>query len=307
MMQDFGSSETEWSGPETRGTSAVFLTTLVLALCLALLGGCGQSDSPSPDRLSPSIADRLDAESPSLRLDLVELAVESDEQVATCMLEQGFDYLPFDYSYRSDLYEAQLQAFQDPESFAASYGYGIVDVNELESLQASVGSSSPEAENVDYQVALYGASLEELASGEVELGGCLGSDSDTLFKYRSYIEQVNEAVAQATETAAVEEARRTWARCMAEHGHNYWSPSDAVEEISRQFRAMRDASSATNPLSQEQYDEIHRLELQVANADYVLCDGAHIRAVIADETATGVLPPSNGRGVIERLDEARDG
>jgi len=300
----FGSSEIRRTSRAIRAHSGASRRLAILGLLWALLSACGAGAISADTELANSLVSRLDGESPALRLDTIQIAIEADELITLCMLEQGFGYEPVDYSYRQELYQRQLDAFEDPAKFVEEFGYGVVDEDRLSQLFASPPSQSPESSKPEYQVALYGATIDDLVAEELQPGGCFASSAGQLRTYSAALEERDELMEQAVLDTDVDALRRAWAACMAAQGYGYWSPSEAVADIKDRFLAFSRASSQANPLSQEPYDELHALEVEIGTADYFRCKGLEFRE--AQRDAVSRLGQSTGLGAFERLDASRD-
>ena len=52
--------------------------------------------------------------------------LEVEDLVATCMREEGWEYIPVDYAAQYPEQDESIELQQDPEAFGEKYGYGVV-------------------------------------------------------------------------------------------------------------------------------------------------------------------------------------
>ena len=127
---------------------------------LALTACGGGGDGSSGDATASPLADLMGwSDFDPVESRRQELAVE--ESVVACMSEEGFEYLPQDYSSQIDSSggEEDLALMQDsPEAYGEKYGYGVVRNYELyeepyigeDGEQGGFGGPSYEDPNEDY-------------------------------------------------------------------------------------------------------------------------------------------------------------
>jgi hypothetical protein len=234
-----------------RGAAAAVVAMMVMA-------GCGSGSS------GPSQAELLDpTNSPIAKLlgydispaDQKVKQLETEQAVADCMKDEGWEYKPQDYSSMGgntaweDEYAEQMA---DPVAYGEKYGYGIVRQNDLNNQMNEDGVNTYEDPNQDYlnslsmeesqayQEALYGKqSMEPMDDSEeyipppIEEQGCYGkanaevygaamSDPDIQTKMNDFYEN-------AENDPDLVAAGKVWATCMSEIDQSYeWKTPDDI-------------------------------------------------------------------------------
>ncbi len=155
-------------------------------------------------------------------------ALAAEEEVASCMHAQGFDYRPRpDGAWQSDLQE--VPSARSTLTWAQEHGYGLVDG--AGSTSVSIAPPDPNAQLVAamsaserdaYEDALLGAAADDPLA---EVDGCAGQaeqaatawwDDATYAHYRDEASRIEGAVDQ---DAQVTTAVAGWRACVAERGH----------------------------------------------------------------------------------------
>jgi hypothetical protein len=234
-----------------RGAAAAVVAMLVMA-------GCGSGSS------GPSQAELLDpTNSPIAKLlgydislaDQKVKQLETEQAVADCMKDEGWEYKPQDYSSMGgntaweDEYAEQMA---DPVAYGEKYGYGIVRQNDLNDQMNEDGGNSYVDPNQDYlnslsmeeiqayQEALYGKqSMEPMGDSDeyvpppIEEQGCYGkanaevygaamSDPDIQTKMNDFYEN-------AQNDPEIVAANKVWATCMSDIDQSYeWKTPDDI-------------------------------------------------------------------------------
>lgn len=246
------------------------LVPLTAAAALAsalLLAGCtGSSDGPTagasldPDDSPLSVFFEKLGGDPA---DQSEKAARSEEVVAACMQEQGFEYTPMDYG---DAFDGANEADDDQPDwdsleFAEQYGYGASTGDDLSSDGGATEFEDPnadyvaqmsETEQTAYYEALYGqAPTEEPDSGDdveeedVEdwdwtTAGCQGKAQHEVYeetqvwedpKFQDLTDELTSVYEDAQSGKEVVAANKAWAQCMSGEGYDFDKPDDASQSI----------------------------------------------------------------------------
>lgn len=170
---------------------------------------------------------------PTLVAELIETRVE--REVAECMARQGFDYAP-----------------ELPEAPAADVerGYGIAtdppDVG-IDDTNLTRLSELSEEELVAYEVALYGAPLDEL-DGAPPPGGCGQEVAPILEEIAAALRDVDAILAGVG--VAIEDdprfaaAEREWAACMEQNGLPYRRVGEPPADFAERLEAAGEGGAA---------------------------------------------------------------
>ena len=240
------------------------------ALLLVVTAGCSQDVAPPPDPVPTEGPAEAFFEA-ALGFSAEESAQQSvlmEESIARCMLEQGFEYVPFTSGHHYVDW-SQVDPPPGTREFAERFGYGyaappdgtVGTLPDANPNDAILEEMSP-AEFEVYERALWGFTGDEAADGGVEMGGCMGAARDVVCGdvadpvRVALLEEIARIDAEvALMDPAVLEAVAVWGWCMDEAGHpGYVSPPDAAAEAWDRWVAFNDGIG-TDP------------ELGVADAD----------------------------------------
>ena len=272
----------------------------LLAALGILLAGCSSTGAPDPTA-SPStehwgplseylapVDEALGGEGAGLALN-----TEMQESVAACMVEAGFDYVPY---VTPDLILIDVPD-KDTRDWVARRGYGLsgglVEGPELEAMLASDAANAAQPASVDPNEAIY-AQLSEgtKAAYDLALNGPPYVDGEERDEAASWtiadgcytwasIQQAERSAAYFADYADLQERMRAvrstvdtrprmveltteWAHCMADAGHVYTSPTHAWESV----YAVIHGSPGPDGDPYVTSDEAKALEITVALADY---------------------------------------
>lgn len=159
----------------------------------------------------------------------VELERETERRTALCMIEEGFEYVPVDYS---GLAQFSSDLDRDSLAYLEQYGFGIATDPLAELTDAYLAVQNPNeqyletlspAESAAYYQTFAGMSEDELqASTGFITDGCRGTaDADVYQVFgviSSFLDKIQDIDAQLSAQPEVIVARRDWAACMAEEG-----------------------------------------------------------------------------------------
>lgn len=213
---------------------------------LVMAAGCGQEAEPSSGAVEPGPAEvYLEAGTGFTSDDAPELTVRFEEVVAACMLQQGFEYVPF-VAGHTVVDAAAIDPPPGSRGFAEQFGYGFAAVPEGMRVESSsenpndaiTAAMTPEALDA-YVRALWGDDAADGESGGgTELGGCFRVARNEVFGDRETdhvragledeIARIDAEVAPTD--PQVMAAAAEWSACMADAGHpGYASPAAAEQ------------------------------------------------------------------------------
>ncbi|MET4225961.1 hypothetical protein [Oerskovia enterophila] len=276
-------------------TRPVAVTALGLSGIL-LLSACSGGGAPAADEDSPLTAyyEEVygDFESDEQQKKMEEQQRKVEELVATCMSEQGFEYTPVDQSMTSWSSENPTD---DPEKYAAEYGYGMTiyqepSAEEQAEMDAYVDPNQDyvdamsETEQTAYYTALHGemSMMEydedaEMPEYDPSTAGCYGSAQEEVSGGQQELWESEEMTAFSDATTKLyedvardprlEEVTSKWADCMADAGFDYATPEEPSEFF---MNASNDLYSGENPEgpSEEDLTALQDQEKDTAVADY---------------------------------------
>ena len=222
---------------------------------LALAAGCGQEAGTSATRPEPGPAEvYLEAVTGFSGDDESALTLRFEEIVAACMLEQGFEYVPYVEGHVM-IDEAAIDPPPGSRAFAEQFGYGFAAAPEGMRFDSTGGNPneaitaamSPEAFD-SYVRALWGDDAGEASSdgasdgesdGDMELGGCFRQARNEVFGDREtdhvragLEDEIARIDAEAAPTdPQVMAAAAEWSECMADAGHPGYASPAAAEQV----------------------------------------------------------------------------
>jgi len=271
---------------------AIFLgAALALSACSLLPGGGGgekldPEKSPLSEYMSAFYGEQ-DEEFYAAQ------AKEVEELVASCMNDQGFEYIPVD--------QTQYTSFDwDPneretEEWVAANGYGVNLTEEQQEEQNAefedftdpnddYRASLSESESTAYWEALYGPQptedeLNEDGSYEYtwENGGCYGVSQHEVSGDQAYdqdeFKPIFDAMGKLYEDQSkdprMKELNAKWASCMADAGYDDFKEQfDAAQSIYDQQNEFWDNNTDGSSPTAEQTAEWREVELDTAMADW---------------------------------------
>jgi hypothetical protein len=241
------------------------LTALAAALALSACAGADQGaltyeDSPLNAYLSGAYAERDQAYWDDFQRQVEELSAE-------CMAEQGWEYVPVDYSQTGGGVSFDGEEWKpDEREWVEQYGYGavrypgyeemntpIVDGPEFVDPNADYLATLSESEVTAYYEALYGPtpSEEDMESGSFEWrwedSGCngwathelQGEDPMQSDEFAPLMTAMQEFWESQSSAPAIAELDRAWSTCMAEQGEpGFTQRFEAQDSIYTELNAV---------------------------------------------------------------------
>lgn len=278
----------------------------VIALGLAGCSGGGGTEEPTDtetpmgplDEFFEQMYGDFDEDSANAQM------MEVEEITAECMAEQGFEYIPVDYSSQTSFSSDELDVEWGTLEFAEQYGYGATtnpwgDAEEVptegeewvDPNQDYVMAMS-ETEQAAYYAALYGEQTYTEGEEEVEYdwttAGCQGRASHEVYESGTGMDDEQFTALQDEMSAMWESAMADprlaeldaeWASCMADAGYTGLA---TVGDAETQFY------DRMNVVYEEAYADV---DPEATDVDYEAIDAAiqaELSTLSAEEIETAV-------------------
>lgn len=297
----------------TRSRTALVAVTGTVALLLTACGGgggeqTGSGSGPSDEPLP------LDAYMEQIYGDgseeqQVASAREVEEIVASCMAEQGFEYIPADVDNQFVAGE-ELEHEWGTKEFAEEFGYGATtdpwggeqapEQEYVDPNQDYVEAMSPEEQEA-YWAALWGEPImSEDPEAEVEYdwttSGCQGRAQHEVYETVEGVDEDEFAALQKDmeelwtglqDDPRLVEANSEWASCMADAGYSgFATPEDAQNSIHEKANAVWEDAYADVDYSEATTDEefaaIDEAIQEATDAKLAEITGEEIETAVAD-------------------------
>jgi hypothetical protein len=217
---------------------------------------------------------------------------EQEEVVATCMADEGFDYIPVDNSQYSGMVSADGGEEYGTEEWVAANGYGMSQspeqiAEQQEQSQEFVDPnqdyvmSLSESEQTAYNEVLYGVPPTEEALSEGtytdtwEAMGCYGfanheinGDQPSQEEHAALYEAMNALYETSQSSPTLVKLDSEWAACMADAGYaSFTKKADAQESISTAQNALYENQTGSGP-DEAVLAEMREKELALAMVDF---------------------------------------
>jgi hypothetical protein len=258
----------------------LLLISIVLAAPL-VVAGCGSSKSnEAPVELEDTLGFSREGQ--------MELQSRVENEIATCMKTQGFDYVPADPFAQQQALTGKARL--SDEDFIKEFGYGISTLYGRGNPQADpnerIRTGLGPADRAAYDRALSGDNpgatfSEAIDSGDFsDLGGCTKEATDKAFGgtalLSSLVGKLDELDERIVQDQRMVKATEKWSVCMKDQGYSYEEPDEIDEDITRRFKAI--VGSGTRPGATKSADSgvkvdqaaltgLQREEVKTANAD----------------------------------------
>ncbi|WP_315097994.1 hypothetical protein [uncultured Cellulomonas sp.] len=237
------------------------------AVALTLLAGCSSGGgTPTGDATLTYEDSPLNAYWEKLggsqdETDMDAQMARSEEIVAACMQDEGFEYTPQDNSGMTAVMEGEedMPAWDSLE-FAEQYGYGATTSSEMPMNQgggeewvdpnADYLETMSESEQQAFYEALYGKQTmseeptdeetAEVQEYDWTTAGCQGKAQHEVYEagqvyddpeFKDLMSEMNELYEDSRTDERTLEAYATWAECMAEAGYDFAKPEEAQQSI----------------------------------------------------------------------------
>jgi hypothetical protein len=263
-----------------RRPGLLLLISIVFAAAFAV-AGCGDSKSnDAPVELEDTLGFSREGQ--------MELQSRVENETATCMKNQGFDYVPVDPFAQQQALTGKARL--SDEDFIKEFGYGISTLFGRGNAQADpnerIRSSLGPADKAAYDRALGGDNpgatfSEAVDSGDFsDLGGCTKEATDKAFGgtdlLSSLVGKLDELDERIVQDQRMVNATEKWSVCMKDQGFSYEEPDAIDEDLTRRFKAI--VGSGTRPgatkaadagvkVDQAALTNLQREEVKIANAD----------------------------------------
>lgn len=208
-------------------------------------------------------ADGLDAQDSRAR----EHHLALGRQVASCMTDQGFEYIPVPYVPTKIAQQTDSLWDVDSPDWVTQYGYGQVvspvgdepvveDEQGFEDPNAAYYQSLTSSEQAAHDEALYGSAVTG-GSGETD-GGCLGAAEEEMTsgdptlsaEHAPILEAIDEFWQSEGGLPGVAEANVDWSACMSDRGYpGYTQQNDPRAEIAEAYALMMEEAPPTDAVT----------------------------------------------------------
>jgi hypothetical protein len=215
-----------------------------------------------------------------------------EEKVAACMTNEGFEYIPVDWSQNSSDYSGEEWLPED-EEWVAQYGWGIVtypgqmdifdgpDVNEFVDPNQEYVASLSESEQSAYYEILYGVGPSgddpfEEYEYNVEEAGCYGQAQFEVQGPDPWTEPTNQALLDSMHSIwervesdpRIAEANAAWASCMEDSGvPGFESPHAARGAFYEEVNALYENATEDVAPDDPKLTALGNREIELALAD----------------------------------------
>jgi hypothetical protein len=278
-----------------RRPSAIAPIALVLGIGLTLSACSAIGGAPELDPEKSPLAEYMSAFYGEQDQDFYdEQAKKTEELVAECMNDDGWEYLPVDQTQYSSGVEYDAEE-RNTEKWVATYGYGVnLTQEEQEEMYGSPEeyvdpnqeyvSSLSETENIAYYAALYGPGPSEEDMNEDgsyeynwEDGGCYGKAQHEVTGEQAYDQDQFKPIFDAmgalyedqSKDPRMKELDADWASCMADAGYTeFKAKQDAAQSIYDQQNEFWENNPTGEAPTDEQTKEWRETEIDVALADF---------------------------------------
>ena len=209
---------------------------------------------------------------------------EVEELMATCMAENGFEYIPFPPPFHPAIVgESGLAAPElSPDEYRAQYGYGIStsigEVHPALSSEPVVNPNGPiidamgPAEREAYFRALGGDERSITESTPLDERGCGGqADQQVRGVEIALYDQLGDERQQLRQRIdndpRLVQATLEWSRCLGQAGHVYATPADIRQELFIRSDPFQMLGDPYEVLTQAEIDELTFEELEAVVAE----------------------------------------
>ncbi len=274
--------------PRTLPVVALVLgAALTLSACSGGPGGGGEKltweDSPLQEYLGVVYGD-YDED------DFAKQQQETEELVAQCMSEEGFDYIPVDQSQNSVNFDDEDR---ETLEWVSEFGYGVnLTQEEQEELYGSPEDfvdpnqdyvmSLSESEMTEYYAVLYGQQDEVMDPDEEyvynwEDAGCYGwaqheIQGDQAYEqeqFQEIFDSMNSLYEDTQKDPRLKELNGEWASCMADAGYDEFKLQfDAAQSIYDKQNSYWEENPEGEGPDEAQIKEWRDEEVKVAVADF---------------------------------------
>lgn len=274
------------------GLALVASATILLAGCTAGPGGGADELDPMKSPLSEYMNAIYGSQDED---DWAKQSAEIEELVASCMADEGFEYIPVDQSQYTSF--SSDDEDRDTEEWVAANGYGMTQspeqieeqnkqAEEYVDPNGDYVSSLSESEQAAYYEVLYGPGPDEAEMGEDgsyeyrwEDAGCQGAaqhevqgdqpyDDETYKPLFDAMNTMYEKVQSHPDTVKLD---ALWSACMADAGHTYAKKNEPIETISNELNEYYQTAYGEDGMGtpdEKELDALRDKEIEVALADF---------------------------------------
>jgi hypothetical protein len=262
--------------------------------CVAIFAGCGATEPKQalPSQTGGSVEDQLGF----TRKGITAAQAKVENEIATCMKAQGFDYVPGDpvavqaaLTGKPNMTDAEFEA-QFGYGISTLYGRGTPQSDPNEKIRDALGP----VDRTAYDQALSGGKPDQtffaaVDSGDFsELGGCTKTATDKAFGGTELLNTLQRKLDELDDSILADQrmvkADAAWSTCMQNATGETFEDSAAIEdEITSAFQKIVGPPLPPGQVAPEGYDkaalaDLQRRELDLSNHD-VACEKARITPV----------------------------
>jgi hypothetical protein len=231
-----------------------------------------------------------------LSLEDLTIRVEDTEQfIAQCVAEAGFDYVAVDFvTIKQAMDSDQSAPGLSDDAYLAQYGLGITTQFDKPLVVFGAGPRNntylaglPESDQVAFRRALWGEAVDWKHARALEeedfskTGGCIRDAADQLYSAGELSgTYVNPADTLVEQDPRMIDAITAWSDCMAADGYDYTRPDQVTDDLTQRLDAIAQGQDPAT-LSGPDLDALRELqgeELAVA-ALLASCEEEHIEPV----------------------------
>jgi hypothetical protein len=223
-----------------RRTSPRLATVAGALACVALIAGCGATDPAEkrPSQTGGSIEDQLGF----TRNGITAAQAKVENEIATCMKGQGFDYIPGDPVAEQAALTGKPN--MSDEEFERTYGHGIATLYGKGSTQsdpnARIRAQLGDADRRAYDRTLNGGRPEQTFAHAIDngdfsqLAGCTKQATDAAFGGTKLLTTLQRKLDELDDSIVNDQrmvqANARWSTCMREATGEQFEDSEAVED-----------------------------------------------------------------------------
>lgn len=258
----------------------------MVILLMATLAACGGGNTTPEEEVTYDNLVLMGA------VDTRAILMEREEQIASCMAGEGFEYVPYvprdPVSVTPDV--GTLASIPDPD-YVRENGYGfavsieISRIAEAEDPNVAIVNNLADEERAEYHEALLGT------VGNETVGCARRFDNET---YQSVIAEQKDLVSEASIRLHSDpryiDIEVQWSRCMAEQGYDF---RDRFQAIVEYFGPQ--VSDLASSFDEAKLESLRQEEIRIAEADVACVEpvGDELRA-LAREYEEAILEEAAG-------------
>jgi hypothetical protein len=268
-------------------------------VCLPLLAGCGgSSEKDTSSEPAAAAGATVEDQLGFTRRGVAAASARVENTIATCMKDEGFDYIPVDSVAQQTALTGKAN-ISDAE-FEQQFGYGITTLYGRASAQtdpnATIRSGLGDADRAAYDRALSGGKPEQTfllavdTADFTELGGCTKKATDEVLGGTQLLQTLQRKLDELDESVVADQrmvrAREAWRACMkAATGDEHEDSESIEEEIAQRFEQIvggvlppGQVAAAGTQVDATALRKLQQDEIALSRSD-VTCEKQHIASI----------------------------